>query len=417
MIQLGIIDADVPSSAVAAYLDTVKKVTRQDWGNKLRGEENNDWVTLRPNPSADAMTVSEVQRVLRDTEFFPGGTIDGICGYRTTAAIRLFQEYVRSVEKDASIGNPDGKAGRNTFGHLARWRDSGKKADWAPAFQAWQSGTASPATAEYQQWLDLLQKVKGHYLSSPSRMLRMVNEYPHPSDTAKVAQWDFNPRHIHMVGIRRGAGPVSRGTSQKKFDDVIVLLIRGLVFKFQGSTEPGHTKNPAGAPFLVQGQHNYHFGWHLLSARDRAYQALKPASSRPSGVLVVRSKNDFVLSDADLDNGLERNDTINVHWGGEGGSKLVKNWSEGCQVITGIGYINHLNQPVDCSSFVAINSGGLGDGKTKGAYTVLGDLVAAFSSDISSVVKYMLLVEDDLKLSPAINTAIEQARAHARTKF
>jgi hypothetical protein len=167
----------------------------------------------------------------------------------------------------------------------------------------------------------------------------------------------------------------------------------------------------------VQGQHNYHFGWHLLSKSDRSYQALKPMSSlnpKPSGVLVVRSKDDYVLTDADLAKGLEPCATINVHWGGEGGSKEVSTWSEGCQVITGIGYLNHHNQPFVCSKFAAVNAGALGKGKTKGAYNVLNDVAAALSSDLSSTVNYMLLVEDDLALSPEISAIIAKAREFAR---
>jgi hypothetical protein len=225
-----------------------------------------------------------------------------------------------------------------------------------------------------------------------------------------VKDWDFSHKHIHLIGIRRkgqAAGAV-------KFDDVIILLIRGLVFKFQGSTDPGYTENPAGAPFLAQGQHNYHFGWHLLSKSDRSYTALKPVSYTSSGFLVVRSKGDYVLTDADLAKGLEPNATINVHWGGEGGSTEVGSWSEGCQVITGIGYLNHHNQPIVCSKFTAVNAGALGNGKTKGAYNVLNDVVTALSSDLSSTVKYMLLAEDDLALSPEISAIIAKAREFAR---
>jgi hypothetical protein len=132
-------------------------------------------------------------------------------------------------------------------------------------------------------------------------MLQLVNTFAGKSDTRKVAQADFDPRQIHFVGVRRNDAP-------NKFDDVFVLLMKGLVFKFQGSTEPGASWNAAGAPFLVQGQHDYHFGWHKSQ-----YLALRPESR---GVLVVRSKGDMRLDDADLNKGLEANATINVHWGG-----------------------------------------------------------------------------------------------------
>jgi peptidoglycan hydrolase-like protein with peptidoglycan-binding domain len=56
-----------------------------------------------------AMTVAAVQQALQ-TGFFPGGSVYGICGYRTHSAIRLFQEYVRSVEKPPDC-LPDGRFG------------------------------------------------------------------------------------------------------------------------------------------------------------------------------------------------------------------------------------------------------------------------------------------------------------------
>ena len=64
------------------------------------------------------------------------------------------------------------------------------------------------------------------------------------------------------------------------------------------------------APFLVQGQHDYHFGWH-----KKTYLALRPQNK---GVLIVRSKGDMRLDEADLANGLQVEGTINVHWGGLG---------------------------------------------------------------------------------------------------
>ena len=70
-------------------------------------------------------------------------------------------------------------------------------------------------------------------------------------------------------------------------DKEFVLLIKGLVFKFQGSTDPGATSHQLGAPFLVQGQHDYHFGWH-----KNHHLAVRPSDK---GVLVVRSKGDFRL--------------------------------------------------------------------------------------------------------------------------
>ena len=134
---------------------------------------------------------------------------------------------------------------------------------------------ASDAAAEYADWLSLLEQLKAQYQASPNRMLQMVNAHA-ASDTRAVAQWDFSPKGSpQLVGVRRTE-------FSGKFDDVFVLLLKGLVFKFQGSTEPGASDNPRGTPFLVQGQHDYHFGWH-----KKTYLALRPMGK---GVLVVRRR-------------------------------------------------------------------------------------------------------------------------------
>ena len=96
--------------------------------------------------------------------------------------------------------------------------------EWAPAFERWQAGTLGQT--EYTEWLALLGRVKEHYVATPNRMLQLVNAFSGASDTRKVAKWDFTPGgNIHLIGIRR-----SEMTG--KFDDIFVLLIKGLVFKF-----------------------------------------------------------------------------------------------------------------------------------------------------------------------------------------
>lgn len=397
MISLGAYDPEVQSSALGEYLDYAHRVTgvEQDWKNqkKLRGERDDHWVAFE-KATGNAMKVAEVQRFLKDAGFFPLGKIDGICGYRTAASIRLFQEYVRTVENDSGIGFPDGKLGPNSFQHIKRWQAAGKKADWT-AFSG-----ANPSR-EFSKWMNLLGLVKQKYLANPNPMLRKVKQFAQTSDTVNVANWDLDPNKIHMIGIRRHeARPGVR-----EFDDVFVLLINGLAFKFYGSTEPGYSQHPAGPPFLTLGQHIYRFGWHKLSDLSRVYHGLKPMNS---GVLVVRS-SDMLLTDADLSRPLERNNSINVHWGGEG-ETAVGNWSEGCQVIVGEGYINHNDHAINCSKFAARNYSTLGqvvEGayQTRGAYTMLADIVTAFSGGEDNTVKYMLLSEKDLDLNPEIGLA------------
>ena len=398
LIELGCCDARVSDAQRQAYLALLEDTAR------VRFQDINpglDKVTLKAYaPDGQAMAVTELQAALKTLGFFPGGATDGICGYRTQSALRLFQETMYAVEgkKDCV---PDGQFGPKSQAYLRQWLAAGKRPRWADTVAQWQQGQIG---GEYAQWLALLERVKQYHLAQPSRMLQMVNAFTGATDTRKVADWDFSPQGIHLIGIRRHQ-------LQQRSDDVLVLLIKGLVFKFQGSTEPGSSDNdaagkPLDPPFLVHGQHHYHFGWHRKS-----YLALRPLTlGRNGGVLVVRSR-DFVLDDADLARGVAPNDTINVHWGGRG-VNAVGGWSHGCQVISGSVYIDDNEQLNDCSAYAA----NLPDeptklvGKTRGAYNVLLDLVNALGSDLGSTVKYMLLDESDLHLDPALEQALDKAR-------
>jgi hypothetical protein len=403
VIQLGSYDASVTQAARDAYLKQVAAISRVPADQIASGADKLSLAPLTLDQQ-QPMTVAEIQRALIARGFFPNGSVDGICGYRTLSAMRLFQEYVRSVEKLPSV--PDGRFGAASQQHLQRWIDGSRTMDWGATIERWRAGTL--ADTEYTEWLALLIKVKEHYLAKPNRMLQMVNAFPGATDTRKVAQWDFTPAgNIHLIGIRREE-------KTNKFDDIFVLLIKGLVFKFQGSTEPGATDNAAGLPFLVQGQHDYHFGWH-----KRQYLALRPRHL-DKGVLVVRSKNDARVDDGDLDKGLEANATINIHWGGKGMKFDVKTWSEGCQVINGSVYMDPKGDLVDCSAFAAVNNGEVNSNaaKTRGAYNVLLDLVTALGNDVSgNAVKYTLLVEGDLDLDSALKQSLTEARERVRLRL
>lgn len=392
MIKLGCYDSNAEGGC-QAYLKQVAEITRVD---SMAGiQPGLDKIALEkfvPDP-AQSMSVADVQQGLQSIGFFPAGKIDGICGYRTQSAIRLFQEYVRSVEKAGDVV-PDGRFGPKSQEHLRRWMDGKLKSEWTQTMESWQSGTLGQT--EFTDWLALLEKVRQQYLQSPNPMLAKVNAYNGVSGTRKVAQWDFsNQSSAHLIGVRRDE-------FQGKSDDIFVLLLKGLVFKFQGSTEPGAKGDPRGYPFLVQGQHDYHFGWH-----QRTYLALKPRTT----VLVVRSQDDK-LDDEDLNAGLEANDSINIHWGGRGMSGDLKNWSEGCQVISGSVYINTRNELIDCSKFAATGSKDptTDPARTRGAFNVLFDLVAALSADQGATLQYTLLIEPDLDLAPPLKQQLVDAR-------
>jgi peptidoglycan hydrolase-like protein with peptidoglycan-binding domain len=393
MIKLGTFDAGTPETARSAYLKQVEQLTRAPLADIAPGVDHLGFEP-RALDSSQTMSVADVQRALVTIGFFPGGMVDGICGYRTQSAIRLFQEYVRAVER--LDGVPDGRFGAGSERHLQRWLDGALRSVWTPVIAGWQSGTVD--SGEYGQWLALLAQVKQQYLTAPNRALQLVNASSVASDTRKVTAWDVGPRVVHIVGIRREE-------QSGKFDDIFVLLMKGLVFKFQGSTEPGASDDPRGRPFLVQGQHDYHFGWH-----QRKYLALRPQGA---GVLVVRSGHDAALDDADYARGLEPNGSINVHWGGKGLTADVKTWSEGCQVINGSVYLNPDNVLVSCASFAALNNGEIATNaaKTRGAYNVLLDLVTALGSDLTPTVKYTLLTEADLAFAPVLAQGLAGARA------
>lgn len=396
-------DANITSENLTEYFKNIHEhIMFKAKGTMFRGERNHEWV--RPK-QLSGNNVADLQKFLKEAGFFPFGKIDGLYGYRTMSSIRLFQEYVRTIEGDESIGSPDGLFGTRTHAHVDRWKTNGIWADWI-------NFSSQNQHPEYRRWMELMRRVKIKYLVNPTSILRMVNEYSQLSDTAKVTSWDLNPDRIHLIGVRRNAdASLKWNTSRNKWvrenDDIFILLIRGLVFKFFGTTDPGSSSNPKGAPFLVHGQHHYRFGWHRLKENMiKCYLALRPLTK---GVLVVRDGDrDMALSDSDISGAkLESNNTINVHWGGRGG---LSNWSAGCQVICGKGYINHRNEKVDCSEFAASRYGDIGlkndKGwrKTKGAYTTLVDLVAAFSGDVHAA-NYMLLYEADLELSEEIGAS------------
>ena len=401
MIQLGAFDDGVAPAARDAYLKELETITRVPLADIAASSDRIAFTAHSPGPR-EPMTVKAIQKALKDLGFFPGGKEDGICGYRTLSAIRLFQEYVRSVEKLPCV--PDGRFGPESQAHLQRWLDQGLQMAWAPTIEQWRARALGDT--EYTRWLALLDQVKAHYLGAPGRMLQLVNAFGGKTSTRKVADWDFSPAHVHLVGIRRSEANL-------KFDDILVLLIKGLVFKFQGSTDPGSVEDGApGAPFLVQGQHDYHFGWH-----QKTYLALRPLDLG-SGVLVVRSKSDLVLDEADLNGGVKPESTINVHWGGMGGQREVGTWSKGCQVINGTAYLTPSNDLVSCATFVGLNNTDIKNNpsKTRGAYNVLLDLVTALGSDIpTQTVKYTLLTAADLEFSPELKKGLADARTRAGT--
>lgn len=365
----------------------------------FRDDDRTAWRSFRKE---NASEVSELQRFLHQAGFMPRGVIDGVFDYVTQAAVRLFQEYVRTIDPNGDATMlPDGIVGSGTNAHIARWKQNKMVSDW---------GTASidNASEEYTTWVQLLQKAKSHYMQNPGPIMEQVNKISKTHSTLKATDWDFGTDKIHLIGIRRKQDSIQH---DRKNDDLFVLLINGMVFKFWGSTDPSvRMAQRADEAFLVEGQHKYRFGWHKVWKESKVYRALKPYD--PAGVLVLRDrKNDNALTDADVTtqngNPVEINNSINIHWSGIGGL----NHSAGCQVIAGKSYMNNHNNAIDCARFASPGYSGLNSSnkKTKGAYNVLADLVVCYSKPGTDSLYYTLGREASLDLDTNVGSGYAAA--------
>ncbi|RMA64389.1 peptidoglycan-binding domain-containing protein [Ulvibacter antarcticus] len=362
----------------------------------FRDDDRTTWRSFREENGSQ---VKELQEFLFKAGFMPRGVIDGIFDYVTQAAARLFQEYVRTLDPNGDKSMvPDGIVGNGTMKHVQRWKDQHIVADWG-------KGSPTNSSKEYKDWIALLNKAKTHYMNNPGPIMQHVNGMNKTYSTIKVKDWNFDTDKIHLIGIRRKE---DTSISDRKNDDIFVLLINGMVFKFWGSTDPSvrmaRRKDEA---FLVEGQHKYRFGWHKISIEKKIYRALKPFDS--TGVLVLRDWNDDnALTSKDLEvtdrNGVKRgvnvNNSINIHWSGIGGL----NYSAGCQVVSGRSYINNRNETVSCKKFASNSYGDLNSGakKTKGAYNVLADMIVCYSKKDVNSLYYTLGREESLDLDANI---------------
>ncbi len=198
-IKLGTLDSDVTDSACEIYIQNLSQITRLPFSQVKDGLDKFAKQRLLA-PVADSLSVAGAQRALKAIGFFSSGQIDGIYGYRTQSAIRLFQEYVRSVEKIADVV-PDGQLGPATQFHIQRWVSGSLKSSWHQIMDQFKAGVVG---AEYSSWLALLEKVKQQYLANPSKMLQKVNAYGGSACTRKVSDWDFStPSNVHLIGIRQ----------------------------------------------------------------------------------------------------------------------------------------------------------------------------------------------------------------------
>lgn len=369
----------------------------------FRDENVDIWKPFIP---IDGNYVEEVQIFLKEAGFLYSYEPDGIFGYETLSAVRLFQEYLRTVEKRGGI--PDGAIGKNTYAAIDWWKANKRKGE--DYVNDWGKATESQ---DYALWMDVLEKGKAYYSVNPSPQLKSCKSCTNSSDTLNVSDWQTDKNAVHLIGIRRKQKEGFHLNASN--EDLYALVLYGMVFYFWGSTvanlryagvvvknkdgkkiPTGAPSNKKGFPFLFEGQHRYRFAWHLIGSKGRVYKALRPASN---GILTYRMKDqnkDGVISNEEaLNKGLDHtpNGTINIHWSGKGSVSF----SAGCQVIAGGSYINHLNELVNCKNFAAANSGALKSPKqTKGAYNAFADLILTYSKPGLPHVNYTLFREEEL---------------------
>lgn len=383
-LKLGIADQGNQPTNLKEYLKSIHATLHPTLQKKSQFRDEAQWRSMQTIPGDE---VKQLQRFLIKAGFLLPKGDDGVFGYRTRAGVRLFQEYVRSVEEMTDIGTPDGVVGKNTRKHIKRWSDGGMVSDWGQA-------SIENQSIEFSRWMRILRSVHEGLKNQSNTILDMVNSHPKKTDTLPISEWTFNDEDVHLLGIRRNYG---KKQFRRENDDVFILLINGMVFKFWGSCDPSaKMAGRADEPFLVEGQHLYKIGWHKMSDRNKAYMALKPLSV---GTLVYRDRtNANALTDANVKAGLEGpNNSINIHWSGIGSA----NFSAGCQVIAGQSYINHHDKVIDCSGFASPSYANLRGRprKTKGAYNLLADLVAVYRPNNQNTVRYTLGRDENLNLT------------------
>lgn len=385
--------------------------TRISGNKKLSHMRHGDLFAWAPLKAVPGEAVKTLQSFLLHAGIFPPvAEIDGFFGYGTQAGVRLFQEYNRVYEGKSDI-IPDGVVGKGTWALMKEWQDANKKVE------KW---TRGKPTREFKRWLSLIENAKKHYLQPANAHIitEMVNKEvaalnaqagQAPVDTFAVKDWTADPEDVHLIGIRQNE---DRGGSGRVNDDLFVLLINGMVFKFWGSTDPLGVER-RDEPFLVEGQHKFRFGWHNVTKSAKLYQGLNPYQR---GVLVFRDDkvtNDNALTEADIKKGLDKkpNTTINIHWTGigraQGQDKTT--WSEGCQVIAGESYVDNEGNRIDCTRFAASGSSDIQANttskirKTKSAYNVFTDLVLLFRPKDVDYIIYTLGRDDTMLIDTLAN--------------
>lgn len=385
---------------------------------KLRSGDTFSWVDLKP---IEGEAVKTLQTFLINIGILPEtASVDGFFGYGTQAGVRLFQEYERTHNNNPNC-IPSGVVDENTWKVMKDWQTNGKRAE------KWTRGRPS---AEYNKWIRMLENGRSHYLRESNYVIDGINKKVDelnsggrkPVDTFKINDWKFDPNEVHLIGIRRNED--QEGTVRKN-DDLFVLLINGMVFKFWGSTDPNqkYAKRNDEA-FLVEGQHKFRFGWHKITNQQKLYQGLNPYSR---GVLVFRDDkriNDNKLTEADIRKGIDNspNQSINIHWSGIGEGRSGS-WSTGCQVMASKNYIDNDGKKQDCSGFLCSSyddGGSQQEGKitkTLAAYNMFTDLVLCYQPKRVDYIYYTLARDENLEIEEVIAQGGDQIVSDSLSVF
>lgn len=378
VLRLGRVDADVAygkaeREAFLRYYHHPHGFHRHEV--RFRDDTRNCWY---PWEHLAGNRVREHTRFLHAAGFMPNATHDGIYGYVTQAATRLFQEYVRTIDRPEAHRRrdppswPDGVVGTDTLHYRAEWERDNRVCRWA---------APGEATPDYLRWMAYLPRVAQYYADKPGPELEALASAEHRGDSLLPAAWTFDADEVHLIGIRLGADRAPDG-DRRAPDDLFVLLVNGRSFYFWGSTDANPAPGREG--YLIETQHRYRLDWHNIGTgrRDRIYKAARPAGA---GVMVIRDVHDHdALTTANRRNGFDPvpNPTFNIHWSGLG----ISNWSAGCQVASGKNYVNDTGDLISCVDYAARTDRERGRRRstggprlTMGAYTVLSDLVLCYT--------------------------------------
>lgn len=149
-------------------------------------------------------------------------------------------------------------------------------------------------------------------------------------DEKKYAFFEDGDYNVNIIGIRKNT------IVTNIFDDVVILVYKKngefVMDHFPFTTDPG--RGPMQAPpakgraVLKPGQYRGAYRLGLHRGKEEALVQVKP-------VTVFRDRNgDMKMDYENPDTGLFG---INIHWSSKTRtSKQVDNWSEGCQVGTGV---------------------------------------------------------------------------------